>query len=186
MRVTRREEAGRKSGSGGPGSCIQKPAVPRAGKHGIVGERSRWLPREGSGTTRGRVTVTGNRASERSAHKREDQGSSRWSGVVGAWRTSENLGYCGRMVFRHGAILLFVRRRSGISLDAVDNGDEVLGSVQAECGREEVNDGEKQEKDKTRRDRQRTDDQTHIVEWHEDGMTRAYRHVGWLVLSHAM
>ena len=35
----------------------------------------------------------------------------------------ENLGYCGRMVYRHGAILLFVRRRSGISLDAVDNGD---------------------------------------------------------------
>ena len=35
-----------------------------------------------------------------------------------------------------------------ISLDAVDIGDEVLGRVQVECGREEVNDGEKQEKDK--------------------------------------
>ena len=35
-----------------------------------------------------------------------------------------------------------------ISLDAVDIGDEVLGRVEVECGREEVNDGEKQEKDK--------------------------------------
>ena len=111
MRVTRREDAGRKSGSGGPGSCIRKPAVPRAGKHGIVGERSCRLPGEGSGTTRGRVAVTGNRASERLAHKREDQGSSRWSGSLGDFR--ENLGYCGRMVYRHGAILLVVRRRSG-------------------------------------------------------------------------
>ena len=35
-----------------------------------------------------------------------------------------------------------------VSLDAVDIGDEVLVRVQMECGREEVNDGEKQEKDK--------------------------------------
>ena len=35
-----------------------------------------------------------------------------------------------------------------ISLGADDFGDEMLGGVQAECGREEVNDGEKQEKDK--------------------------------------
>ena len=66
-----------------PGSCIRKPAVPRAGKHGIVGERSCRLPGEGSGTTRGRVTVTGNRASERFAQKRG----------VGAWGDfRENLG----------------------------------------------------------------------------------------------
>ena len=36
------------------------------------------------------------------------------------------------------------------SLDAVDIGEEALGRVQVECGREEVNDGEKQEKDRTR------------------------------------
>ena len=35
-----------------------------------------------------------------------------------------------------------------ISLDVVNIGDEVLSRVQVECGREEVNDGEKQEKDK--------------------------------------
>ena len=51
-----------------------------------------------------------------------------------------------------------------ISLDAADIGGEVLGRVQVECEREEVNDGEKQEKDRTRT--QPTDNQTHIV----DGM----------------
>ena len=71
-----------------------------------------------------------------------------------------------------------------ISLDAVDIGDEVLGRVQVECGREEVNDGEKQEKDKHEEtDNERSN--THHG-WHEDGMTRAHRHVGCLVLSHAV
>ena len=71
-----------------------------------------------------------------------------------------------------------------VSLDAVDTGDEVLGRVQAECGREEVNDGEKQERDKHEEtDNERSN--THRG-WHEDGMTRTYRHVGWLVLSHAV
>ena len=37
---------------------------------------------------------------------------------------------------------------AAISLDAVDIGNEVLGRVQVECGREEVNNGQKQEKDK--------------------------------------
>ena len=50
------------------------------------------------------------------------------------------------------------------SLDAVDIGDEVLVRVQVECGREEVNNREKQEKDRTRT--QPTNNQTHIV----DGM----------------
>ena len=50
------------------------------------------------------------------------------------------------------------------SLDAVDIGDEMLVRVQVECGREEVNDGEKQEKDIART--QVTDNQTHIM----DGM----------------
>ena len=49
------------------------------------------------------------------------------------------------------------------SLDAVDIGEEVLGRVQVECGREEVNEGEKK-KDRTRT--QPTDTQTHIM----DGM----------------
>ena len=35
-----------------------------------------------------------------------------------------------------------------VSLDAVDVGEEVLVRVQVECGREEVNNREKQEKDK--------------------------------------
>ena len=50
------------------------------------------------------------------------------------------------------------------SLDAVDIGEEVLVRVQLECGRAEVNNREKQEKDRTRT--QSTDNQTHIV----DGM----------------
>ena len=50
------------------------------------------------------------------------------------------------------------------SLDAVDIGEEVLVRVQVGQRREEVNDGEKQEKDRTRT--QPTDNQTHIV----DGM----------------
>ena len=89
------------------------------------------------------------------------------------------------MVYRHGATLLVVRRRSVVnSLDAVDIGQEVLGTVQVECGREEVNDGEKQEKDKHEEtDNERSN--THRG-WHEDGKTRAYSHVGWRVLSHAV
>ena len=71
-----------------------------------------------------------------------------------------------------------------ISLGADDIGDEVLGRVQVECGREEANDGEKQEKDRTRK--QPTDNSNTLHGWHENGMTRAYRHVGWLVLSHAV
>ena len=50
------------------------------------------------------------------------------------------------------------------SLDAVGIGEKVLVRVQVECGREEVNNGEKQEKDRTRT--QPTDNHTHIV----DGM----------------
>ena len=50
------------------------------------------------------------------------------------------------------------------ALVAVDIGEEILGRLQVECGREEVNDGEKQEKDRTRT--QPTDTQTHIM----DGM----------------
>ena len=49
------------------------------------------------------------------------------------------------------------------SLDAVDIGDEVLVRVQVEKGREEVNDGENRRRTNTK-DRQRTDDQTHIVD----------------------
>ena len=66
-----------------------------------------------------------------------------------------------------------------ISLDAVDIGDEVLGRVQVECGREEVNYGEKQEKDK----HEETDNERSNPHhgWHEDGMTRTYIH-----LSHAV
>ena len=35
-----------------------------------------------------------------------------------------------------------------LTLGVIDIGDGVPGRVQVECGREEVNDGEKQEKDK--------------------------------------
>ena len=40
------------------------------------------------------------------------------------------------------------------SLDAVDIGEEVLGRVQVERGREEVNNREKQEKDRSRTQQQ--------------------------------
>ena len=48
------------------------------------------------------------------------------------------------------------------SIDAVDIGEEVLVRVQVGLGREEVNNREKQEKDRTRT--QLTDNQTHIVD----------------------
>ena len=71
------------------------------------------------------------------------------------------------------------------SLDAVDTGDEVVGRVQVECGREEVNDGEKQERDKHEEtDNERSN--THhglACGWNECAL---HRHVGWLVLSHAV
>ena len=49
-----------------------------------------------------------------------------------------------------------------LTLGVIDIGDGVQGRVQVECGREEVNDGEKQEKDRTRK--QPNDDQTHIMD----------------------
>ena len=46
----------------------------------------------------------------------------------------------------------------------------------AECGREEITDGEKQKKDKHEEtDHERSN--THHG-WHEDGMKRAHRHIG--------
>ena len=48
----------------------------------------------------------------------------------------------------------------------------MLGRVQVECGREEVNNGEKQEKDKHEEtDNERSN--THRG-WHEDGMSASY------------
>ena len=49
-----------------------------------------------------------------------------------------------------------------LDLGGVDIEDGVPGKEQVECEREEVNDGEKQEKDRTRK--QPTDDQTHIMD----------------------
>ena len=48
-----------------------------------------------------------------------------------------------------------------IPLTLLDIGEEALVRVQVGKGREEVNDGEQQEKDRTRT--QTTDDQTHIM-----------------------
>ena len=71
-----------------------------------------------------------------------------------------------------------------LSLGVIDIGDGVSGRVQAECGRDEVNDGKKKEKDKHEEtDNERSN--THHG-WHEDRMKRAHRHIGWLVLSHAV
>ena len=47
-----------------------------------------------------------------------------------------------------------------LSLGVIDIGDGVPGRVQVECGREEVNDGEKQEKDRTRTNNA----ETHIMD----------------------
>ena len=49
-----------------------------------------------------------------------------------------------------------------LSLGVVDIGDGVPGRVQLECGREEVNHGEKQEKDNTKR--QTTNAQANIMD----------------------
>ena len=56
---------------------------------------------------------------------------------------------------------------------------------QIECGREEGEDGEKQEREKQGTTNERSNTLHH--RWHEDGMKRALRHFEpWLVLSHAM
>ena len=49
-----------------------------------------------------------------------------------------------------------------VSLGVIDIGDGVPSRVQVECGREEVNDGENQEKDRTKK--QPMDDLTHIMD----------------------
>ena len=59
-----------------------------------------------------------------------------------------------------------------VSLDAVDIGDGVPGRVQVECGREEVDNREKQHKDK----HEETDNERSSTHhgWHEDGMSARY------------
>ena len=69
-----------------------------------------------------------------------------------------------------------------LTLGGVDIEDGVPGRDQVECGREEVNDGEKHEGGQNE-DQQRSN--THHG-WHAEGMKRAHRHIGWLVLSHAV
>ena len=49
-----------------------------------------------------------------------------------------------------------------LTLGGVDIEDGVPGKEQVECGREEENAGDKQEKDRTKK--QPTDDQTHIMD----------------------
>ena len=71
---------------------------------------------------------------------------------------------CERMVYRQGQYSSLCEGAGINSLDNIDIEEEVLVRVQVGWGREEVNDGEKQEKDRTRT--QTTDDQTHIM----DGM----------------
>ena len=51
-----------------------------------------------------------------------------------------------------------------VSLGAVDMEEGVQVRVQVECGKEEVNNGEKTGEGQTRRDGQRTDDQTLITD----------------------
>ena len=63
----------------------------------------------------------------------------------------------------------------------VDIEDGVPGKDQEECGREEVEDGEKQERETGKE--QPTNAQTHNG-WHEDGILRHLQ--PWLVLNHAM
>ena len=63
-----------------------------------------------------------------------------------------------------------------VDLGVVDIGDGVPGRVQVECGREEVNDGEKQEKDRTRK--QPTDNQTHFMD--EMKMNEARTQTQWV------
>ena len=103
------------------------------------------------------------------------------------WKSPRTLGLitCEKMVFRHGAILLIVRRRGGfIPRRCRHIGDGVQSRVQIECGREEVNNGEKQEKDNHEETNNERSSTHHG--WHEDGMKRAHRQIGWLVLSHAV
>ena len=66
---------------------------------------------------------------------------------------------CERIVYRHGAILLILRECSGFNLGGVDIVDGVPGKEQVECGREEVEDEEKQERERNTK-RQQTHAQT--------------------------
>ena len=58
-----------------------------------------------------------------------------------------------------------------LTLGSVDIEEGVQGKVQVECGREEVNNREKQEKDRTRTKNERSS--THYG-WHVDGMSARY------------
>ena len=71
---------------------------------------------------------------------------------------------CGGWFFARGQYSSLCEGTAILSLGVIDIGDGVPGRVQVECGREEVNNGEKQKKDRPRM--QTADDQTHIM----DGM----------------
>ena len=72
------------------------------------------------------------------------------------------LTYCERIENRHGAISSFCVSAVVLTLGGVDIEDGVPGRVQVECGREEVEEGEKQERDK-HEERQQT--LKHITSW---------------------
>ena len=71
-----------------------------------------------------------------------------------------------------------------LTLGGVDIEDGVLGKEQVEVWkrrgerRRETGEGQNEEATNGRSN-------THHG-WHEDGMKRAHRHIGWLVLSHAV
>ena len=73
---------------------------------------------------------------------------------------------CEWMVHRHGAVFLYSSLCGGeavLTLGDVDIEDGVPGRVQVERGREEVEEGEKQERNRRERTKP-TDDQTHIMD----------------------
>ena len=86
----------------------------------------------------------------------------------------------GEMVYRHGAILLVVRRRRR-HWHWRWSARRSAGTVwkRRSKRRRET----RKEREKTRINNKRSS--THHG-WHEDGMSARYRHIGWLVLSHAV
>ena len=72
-----------------------------------------------------------------------------------------------------------------VCLGVVHMEEEVQVRVQVEVGREEQGEGETHGKE-TKRGTEKNKQSTAHHGWHGDGMTRACRHIQWLVLSHVV
>ena len=108
----------------------------------------------------------------------------KWHQRLQSKKITEHTWDCEKMVYRHGARLLVVRRRSGYfprrCWHLRWSAGQSASRVWKRRGKRRRETREGQNENATNRQ-----PNTHRG-WHEDGMNASFRHIGWLVLSHAV